>query len=209
MQEPRISPSLYVVACFFLAFADQVQVKEGGLKLLQITDDGCGISVYNFSKYCTFIFYWLMHNPLQKDDLPKLCERHTTSKLKSFEDLQSIQTFGFRGEALASIALISQLSITSFPATQDCAYRYSIFDWFFSLEIMFIFTNLQSEVSRCEDCGRAKAGGWQQRNSDHCNYALDIYIFLTCLFIIVVISLSTKCMHALHHNPETYLNART
>ncbi|KAF4432073.1 DNA mismatch repair protein MLH1 [Fusarium austroafricanum] len=79
-----------------------VLAKEGGLKLLQITDNGCGI---------------------QKDDLAILCERHTTSKITTFEDLAAIATYGFRGEALASISHIAHLSVTTKTKDSDLAWR--------------------------------------------------------------------------------------
>ncbi|KAF4342527.1 DNA mismatch repair MLH1 [Fusarium beomiforme] len=79
-----------------------VLAKEGGLKLLQITDNGCGI---------------------QKEDLAILCERHTTSKITSFEDLAAIATYGFRGEALASISHIAHLSVTTKTKDSDLAWR--------------------------------------------------------------------------------------
>ncbi|EEU40295.1 uncharacterized protein NECHADRAFT_103428 [Fusarium vanettenii 77-13-4] len=79
-----------------------VMAKDGGLKLLQITDNGCGI---------------------QKDDLAILCERHTTSKISTFEDLSAIETYGFRGEALASISHIAHLSVTTKTKDSDLAWR--------------------------------------------------------------------------------------
>lgn len=84
-----------------------VVVKDGGLKLIQVSDDGHGIRF---------------------EDLPILCERHTTSKLSKFEDLQSITSMGFRGEALASMTYVGHVTVTTITAGQLHGYRVSYKD---------------------------------------------------------------------------------
>lgn len=59
----------------------------------------------------------------QYEDLPILCERHTTSKLSKFEDLQSIKSMGFRGEALASMTYVGHVTVTTITEGQLHGYR--------------------------------------------------------------------------------------
>ncbi len=79
-----------------------IEVKEGGKDYIRITDNGIGIS---------------------PEDLPLAPMRHTTSKISSVEDIYDTDTFGFRGEALASICHCAKLSITS---KQDSGKAYTL-----------------------------------------------------------------------------------
>lgn len=72
-----------------------VEVEHGGKKLIRVTDNGCGMG---------------------KEDLFLALERHATSKISSSADLFALQTLGFRGEALPSIASVARLRLTSRPA---------------------------------------------------------------------------------------------
>ena len=82
-------------------------VKGGGLHSLVIQDNGHGI---------------------KRADFPLVCERFATSKLSTFEDLLKISTYGFRGEALASISHVAKVTITSMTAGSQCAYRAQFLD---------------------------------------------------------------------------------
>jgi DNA mismatch repair protein MutL len=81
-----------------------IEAEQGGIKLLRIRDDGCGID---------------------KDDLALSLSRHATSKITTLDDLEAVGSLGFRGEALASISSVTRLTLTSHEQSADTAWQVS------------------------------------------------------------------------------------
>ncbi len=77
------------------------EIKRGGVALIRVSDNGCGID---------------------KDDLPVSIKRHATSKIRDKSDLDGIMTLGFRGEALAAISAVSNLTIITKTVDSDTGY---------------------------------------------------------------------------------------
>ncbi len=80
----------------------EIDVEQGGVKLIRIRDNGFGI---------------------EKDDLPLSLSRHATSKISNLDDLEAVQSLGFRGEALASISSVSRLTLSSHEKDCDEAWQ--------------------------------------------------------------------------------------
>ncbi len=78
----------------------RIAIRGGGSELIEVVDDGHGIDAA---------------------DIPLAVQRHATSKLSAFEDLDRLTTLGFRGEALPSIGAVSSLAIRSRPSNCDHA----------------------------------------------------------------------------------------
>lgn len=88
-----------------------VEIKNGGIDSIIVKDNGKGI---------------------EYDDIKKAFLPHATSKIKNVEDLESIMTLGFRGEALASISNVSQTNMITKTKSSDCAYSIDVFGGTFS-----------------------------------------------------------------------------
>lgn len=87
------------------AAAVTVEVKEGGISFMRIADNGCGID---------------------REDVPGAFLRHSTSKIRNAEDLEHISSLGFRGEALSSIAAVSQVELITKTPEDSFGTRYMI-----------------------------------------------------------------------------------
>ena len=79
-----------------------VEIKNGGISLIRVTDDGCGIA---------------------EDDMEIAFERHATSKIRSADDLDTVKSMGFRGEALASIAAIANVEMVSRKEGEETGHK--------------------------------------------------------------------------------------
>ena len=82
-----------------------VEIKNGGISYIRITDNGCGIS---------------------REDIRNAFVSHATSKISTSEDLESILTLGFRGEALASVSAVARVEVMTKTADDDIGTRYVI-----------------------------------------------------------------------------------
>ncbi|MDR2001247.1 MAG: DNA mismatch repair endonuclease MutL [Zoogloeaceae bacterium] len=126
-----------------------VQLEEGGVKLMRVADDGGGI---------------------EADDLPLALSRHATSKIATLDDLEQVATYGFRGEGLASIAAVARVTLISrtraaphawkitqsdtslTPAALECGTVVEVRDLYFNTPARRKFLKSEStEAAHCEE----------------------------------------------------------
>ena len=83
----------------------EVDIEQGGARLIRVRDDGCGIDA---------------------DELALAVASHATSKIGSFDDLEHVASMGFRGEALASVSSVARFALTSRTQGSDTAFRIEV-----------------------------------------------------------------------------------
>ena len=88
------------------ATAVTVEIRDGGISFIRVTDNGCGIP---------------------QEEVPLAFLRHSTSKIKSVEDLFTVASLGFRGETLSSIAAVSQVELITKTPDQISGARYQLY----------------------------------------------------------------------------------
>ena len=82
-----------------------VEIQNGGIRYIRITDNGCGIA---------------------REDIANAFKSHATSKIKEKDDLNAISTLGFRGEALASVAAVARVEVLTRTPDEQTGTRYCI-----------------------------------------------------------------------------------
>lgn len=130
-----------------------VDIEQGGVKVIRVRDDGCGI---------------------EREDMALALSRHATSKIVELDDLEAVATLGFRGEALASMASVSRLTLTSntrsdavgwqaqaegqemiaevLPAAHQCGTTVEVHDLFFNTPVRRKFLRSEkTEFQRIDD----------------------------------------------------------
>ena len=94
VERPSVVKELVENAIDAGATSVNIEIEYGGMRSIRVSDNGCGI---------------------EKEDCKNAFLRHATSKIQTTEDLNTLMTLGFRGEALASIASVSRVTMTTRP----------------------------------------------------------------------------------------------